>query len=261
MAFSLGRRLGALIVLAAMAGPAAAAEPVLIFAAATLKAALDAAAAAAEASTHIHVTMVFGPSPALVKQLENGAPGDIFFSADPDWMNDAIARKVVDAATRVDLLSSELVLIAPASQARAMSIAPGFPLAMALGDSDRRLAMCDPMMMPAERYGRAALQKLGVWDSVKDYVVNAQDVRAAVAYVSRQEVPLGIVFDTDAKLDAGVAIVGTFPPDNHPPIVYPVAAVVRSRNVDATRILAFLLSAAATPIYQKYGYIELPHGS
>jgi len=234
----------------------AAGKPVMIFAAATLKPALDPAAQAATEALHVGVTVVYGPSPALVKQLETGAPADIFFSADADWMDAAVARKLVDPATRVDLLSSTLVLIAPAADATPVTIAPGFPLATMLGDG--RLAMCDPMMMPAGRYGRAALQKLGVWPSVQHRVANAEDVLAAVTYVSRREAALGIVFDTDAKLDPGVAVVGTFPPDTHPPIVYPVAAVARSTNPETPRVLAFLRSAAARRIFAAHGYTVLP---
>jgi molybdate transport system substrate-binding protein len=264
MFFFIGRRLVILAALAmtalpAMAARSAAAEPVMIFAAATLKNALDAVDAAAEASTHVRVTAVYAPSPSLVKQLENGAPGDIFFSADVDWMNEAIARKVVDPSTRDDLLSSKLVLVAPVSEAVATTIRPGFPLAAMLGSG--RLAMCDPMMMPAGRYGRAALQKLGVWDSVKDRVVNAANVRAALVYVARREAPLGVVFDTDARLEKGVKTIGVFPASSHPPIVYPVAAVAGSRNPNTARILDFITSPAARPIFEKYGYTMLPHHS
>lgn len=153
----------------------------------------------------------------------------------------------------VDLLSSKLVLIAPTAQTVAATpITPGFPLSRMLGDG--RLAMCDPMMMPAGHYGRAALEQLGVWGSVKDHVVNARDVRAALAYVARQETPLGIVFDTDARLDEPVAVVGAFPTESHPPIVYPIAAVAHGRNPDAARTLAFLVSPAARQIFESYGY-------
>jgi molybdate transport system substrate-binding protein len=257
MHFDLGRHRIVLGTAAALALPlraarSATAQPVRIFAAATLQDALAAAMAAAQAALHAPVTAIYGPSPALVKQLENGAPGDLFFAADTDWMDEAVARKIVDPTTRVDLLSSALVLVAPASQSAATTIAPGFPLAAMLGEG--RLAMCDPMMMPAGRYGRAALQKLGVWDSVKNRVANAADVRAALAYVARREAPLGIVFDTDARLDPGVTIVGTFPADSHPPIVYPIAAVAQSRNPNAAAVLRFLVSPEAKPIFERYGY-------
>lgn len=243
-------------VLSAAAQRAHASEPVMVFAAATLKGALDPVVEAARASLHLPITIAYGPSPALVKQLENGAPADIFFSADSDWMDDAAGRGLVDPATRVDLLSSKLVLISPAGGAQPVTIAPGFGLATMLGNG--RLAMCDPMMMPAGRYGRIALQTLGVWDSVRDRVAMAADVLAALAYVSRHEAALGIVFDTDARLDAGVTVIGTFPDDSHQSIVYPVARVARSRNPDAARVLDFLTASQARTIFQEHGYAVLP---
>jgi molybdate transport system substrate-binding protein len=231
----------------------------MVFAAATLKDALDSALTAAQTALHVTAQAVYGPVPSLVKQLENGAPGDIFFSADTDWMDEAVTQKIVDPASRVDLLSSKLVLIAPATQAQSVAIMPGFPLAAMLGDG--RLAMCDPMMMPAGRYGRAALQKLGVWDSVKDRVANAADIRTALSYLARGEAPLGIVFDTDAKLEPGVAVIGTFPADTHPPIVYPIATVAQRRNPSTARVFGFFTSSAAKPIFEKYGYVFLPRGA
>ncbi|MDE2167634.1 MAG: molybdate ABC transporter substrate-binding protein [Alphaproteobacteria bacterium] len=261
MRFNRSRRAIVLAALGTLFMPAAAvqsraAEPVRIFAAATLQEALNTAMTAAQTALHVPVVGVYGPSPSLVKQLENGAPGDILFSADAHWMDEAVKRKVVDPATRVDLLSSRLVLIAPAVHATATTIRPGFPLAAMLGNG--RLAMCDPMMMPAGRYGRAALQKLGVWNSVKGRVVDAADVRAALAYVARQEAQLGIVFDTDARLDPGVKIVGTFPANTTPPIVFPIAAVAQSRNPNTAAVLRFLASPSAKPIFEKFGYVVLP---
>jgi molybdate transport system substrate-binding protein len=230
-------------------------EPVMIYAAATLKKALDAVIETTSASLHVQVTPVYGPSPALVQQLQNGAPGDIFFSADSDWMDEAVAHGIVQPSGRVDLISSTLVLIAPASQAENVPITPSLPLAALLGNG--RLAMCDPMMMPAGRYGRSALQKLGVWNSVKDQVANAPDVLTALAYVSRREAAFGIVFDTDARLDRDVTVVGIFPSDSHPPIVYPIAPVARSRNPDTTRVFEFITSDAARTIFGSFGYAVL----
>jgi molybdate transport system substrate-binding protein len=225
----------------------------MILAAATLKPALDTVVKAAETALHVQIVTVYGPSPTLVKQLENGSPGDIFFSADQDWMNDAIAHNVVDPSTRVDLLSSKLVLVAPAAQAQQVTVAPGFPLARLLGSG--RLAMCDPMMMPAGRYGRAALEKLGVWNDIKDRVAIAEDVLAALVLVSRQEAALGIVFDTDARLDPNVAVIGTFPPESYPPIVYPVAAVAGAGNPDTGLVLEFLKSPTARLLFEAQGYV------
>src|SRR5262249_22741137 len=162
------------------------------------------------------------------------------------------ARGIVDPATRVDLLSSTLVLIAPATRGESIVIQPGFPLAALLGDG--RLAMCDPMMMPAGRYGRTALQKLGVWDNVKQHVANAADVQTALAYVSRHEAPLGIVFDTDARLDPGVRVIGTIPPDSHPPITYPIATVARSSNPNRDQVFRYIASAPAAQVFMSFGY-------
>jgi molybdate transport system substrate-binding protein len=250
--------LGALCVaaLSAAANRPHGAEPVMIFAAATLKGALDPVVEAARAALHVPITIVYGPSPALVKQLDNGAPADIFFSADSDWMDDATARGLVDPSTRVNLLSSKLVLIAPAGGAQPVTIAPGFPLVAMLGNG--RLAICDPMMMPAGRYGRSALQALAVWESVKGRVAMAADVLAALTYVSRREAALGIVFDTDARLDTGVSVIGRFPDNTHQSIVYPVARVARSQNPDASRVLDFLAANQARLIFEAYGYAVLP---
>jgi len=242
-------------VMAAVPGSAAAPN-IMVFAATTLKNALDDAAALYHTRYKTDVTLVYGPSPALVKQIENGAPADLFISADPDWMDAAQQRGLIRTATRINLLSSRLVLIAPKLASVATAIKPGFPIAKLLGNG--RLAMCDPMMMPAGRYGRDALERLGVWQSVRDRVANAADVRAALAYVSRGEAPLGIVFDTDAALDPGVRVVGIFPPDTHPPIIYPVAMTASSAAPDAKRFMDFLQSPAAGAIFAKYGYRFLP---
>jgi molybdate transport system substrate-binding protein len=163
-------------------------------------------------------------------------------------MDDAIARRLVEPSSRVDLPSSKLVLIAPAGYAEAVTIAPGFPLVDLLGSG--RLAMCDPMMMPAGRYGRTALLSLGVWDSVRERVATAADVLAALAYVSRHEATLGIVFDTDARLDQGVTVIGAFPDDSHQRIVYPLAKVARSHNPDASGVLKFLTSPEVEPVFR-----------
>lgn len=167
-------------------------------------------------------------------------------------MDNAIAHKLVDPASRVDLLSSKLVLVAPADPARPVVIAPGFPLASLLGAG--RLAMCDPMMMLAGRYGRAALQKLGVWSNVKARVAVAEDVLGALVLASRHEAARGIVFDTDALIDHGVSVIGTFPADSYPPIVYPVAAVAGSRNPNTRLVLDFIVSPEARAMFRAQGY-------
>jgi molybdate transport system substrate-binding protein len=232
------------------------AEDLMVFAAMTLQGALDDAAGAYQHQSGNNVIVSYGPSAALVKQIDNGAPADIFISADSDWMDAAQARGLIHDSTRVDLLSSQLVLIAPRNSSVSAAIKAGFPIEQMLGNG--RLVMCDPMMMPAGRYGRAALQNLGVWQAVQDRVANADNVRAALAFVSRGEAPLGVVFDTDAALDKGVKIVGVFPAESHPPIVYPAAVIASSDNPAAEEFLAFLRSAAAKSIFERNGYIFLP---
>jgi molybdate transport system substrate-binding protein len=232
------------------------AEDLMVFAAITLQDALDDAAIAYKNQSGINVILSYGPSAALVKQIENGAPADILISADSDWMDAAQTKGLLHDSTRVDLLSSQLVLIAPRNSSVAAVIKPGFPIQQMLGDG--RLVMCDPMVMPAGRYGRASLQNLGVWQTVQDRVANADNVRAALAFVSRGEAPLGIVFDTDAALDGGVKIVGVFPAESHPPIVYPAAMIASSDNPAAETFLQFLKSADAKPIFERYGYIFIP---
>jgi molybdate transport system substrate-binding protein len=249
------RRMTALAILAAMlylrALPASA-EDVVGLAAMTLQNVIDDVAGAYEQQTGATVAFSYGPSPALVKQIENGAPVDIFISADSDWMDEAEAKGLIRAGTRINLMSSQLVLIAPRERAMPVKIEPGFPLRDMVGDG--HLIMCDPMMMPAGRYGRAALQSLGVWQTIRDRVANADNVRAALAFVSRGEAPLGIVFDTDAALDTGVKIVGVFPKDSHPPIVYPAAMIGSSEHSEAASFLVFLTSTKAKAIFEKYGY-------
>jgi molybdate transport system substrate-binding protein len=231
------------------------AEELTVFAAMTLQGALDDAGAAYTSQSGINVTFSYGSSAALVKQIDNGAPADLFISADSDWMDTAEQKGLINSPTRVNLLSSQLVLIAPRNSSIAANIKAGFPIQKMLGDG--RLVMCDPMMMPAGRYGRASLEYFGVWQTVQDRVANADNVRAALAFVSRGEAPLGIVFDTDVALDPSVRIVGVFPSESHPPIVYPAAMVASSDNQAAEPFLAFL-QAAAKSIFERYGYIFLP---
>jgi molybdate transport system substrate-binding protein len=232
------------------------AKDLLVFTAMTLQGALDEAASKYESPSGANINVSYGPSAALVKQIDNGAPADLFISADSGWMDTAEAKGLIRAGSRVDLLSSRLVLIAPSQSSVNAVIEAGFPLKQMLGDG--RLVMCDPMMMPAGRYGRASLEYLGVWQTVQDRIVNADNVRAALAFVTRGEAPLGIVFDTDAALDSGVKIIGIFPAESHPPIVYPAAVIASSDNSEAESFLEFLKSGAAKSVFEKAGYIFLP---
>jgi molybdate transport system substrate-binding protein len=247
----------ALAVAAPMRRAGAAEKDLLVFAAASLKTALDAADAPYQKDRGAHVVVSFAASSALAKQIEAGAPADIFISADPDWMDYLEKRNLIKAGTRTNLAGNALVLIAPKDSKEDIAIAPGFPLLQALG-ADGRLAMADPAAVPAGLYGKAALEKLGVWARVAPRVAPAENVRAALALVSRGEAPLGIVYRTDAAADTGVRIVATFPPDTHPPIIYPIAVVATSTHPAAAAYLAYLTSPAARPFLDAQGFTPPP---
>ena len=243
----------ALLAAAALAlAPAAAdtAKP-LVFAAASLKGALDETAAAFKAETGIEVTISYAGSNALAKQITEGAPAEVFISADEDWMNDLASKNLIKADTRVDLLSNDLVLIAPADSTLNLTPAKDFALAAAIGDG--KLAMADPDSVPAGKYGKAALTALGVWDQVEAKVARTENVRAALALVAAGEAPVGIVYTTDAKAEPKVKTLGTFPADSHPAILYP-AALTATGGTDAQKFLAFLQGDAATTIFAKAGF-------
>jgi molybdate transport system substrate-binding protein len=231
------------------------ADDVLVFAAASLKNSLDDAVAAWSQHGGSKINVSYGASSALAKQLESGAPADLFISADLDWMNDVQNHNGIQTASRINLLGNVLVMIAPADNKTNIDIKPGFPLAQLLGDN--HLAMADPDAVPAGKYGKAALQKLGVWDSVEGKVARAEDVRAALSFVSRKEAPLGIVYQTDAAADKGVRVAGTFPPDTYPPIIYPIALTAQTKNADAAKFLTFLRSEEARPFFEKQGFAIL----
>jgi molybdate transport system substrate-binding protein len=242
---------------AAPAGSASAAttKPVVVFAAASLKNALDSIAKAWEANSGNKTTLSFAASSAIAKQIESGAPADLFISADLKWMDYLAEHKLIDAASHRNLLGNTLVLIAPADSSVTLDIAKGFALAEALGDG--RLAMGDPKSVPAGAYGRAALTHLGVWDSVSSKVAGAENVRVALTYVARGEAPLGIVYGTDASSEPKVKVVDTFPANSHPPIVYPVALTAASTSAEAKTFLEFLSSADATKVFEAQGFTVL----
>jgi molybdate transport system substrate-binding protein len=233
--------------------PAMAADSVIVFAAASLKNALDDAVAGYKASTGKTATVSYGGSSALAKQIEAAAPADVFFSADLAWMKDLHDKNLTVAATEKSLLGNEIVLVAPKDSAATITIAPGFDLAGLLG-ADGHLAMANVDSLPAGKYGKAALTKLGVWDSVSAKVVQADDVRAALAFVARGEVPEGIVYATDAAAEPAVKVIATFPADSHPSIVYPVALLTSSTNPDAKAFLDYIESDAAKPAFAKQGF-------
>jgi molybdate transport system substrate-binding protein len=245
-----------LLVIGFAAGRAGAqGRDVLVFAAASLKNALDDANAEYLRQTGRKVVVSYGASPTLARQIEAAAPADVFISADLDWMNYVAERKLIKPETRVNLLGNRLVLVAPAGAQRDVTIAQGFPLASMLGHG--RLAMAEPDAVPAGKYGKAALEHLGVWSAVQGRLARAENVRAALALVSRAEAPFGVVYQTDAAADPKVKIVGFFPEDTHPPIVYPLAAVATSTAPTTGAYLAFLRSPAARPFFEKQGFTIL----
>jgi molybdate transport system substrate-binding protein len=228
---------------------------VLVFAAASLKNALDAIVGDWQRETGKHATVAYAASSTLAKQIENGAPADLFISADRDWMDFLEHSKQVDAKSRVDLLGNRLVLIAPKNSKIDLVIRPAFDLAGPLGGG--RLAMADPAAVPAGLYGKAALETLGVWSSVANRIASAENVRAGLLLVARGEAPLGIVYQTDAAAEPGVRIVAAFPPDTHPPIVYPMALTAASTHPEAPALAAYLRGPAARAVFQGQGFTVL----
>ena len=226
-----------------------------VFAAASMKNALDDIDAAYTARTGIKVVASYAASSALAKQIEQGAPADIFLSADTDWMDYATTRKNISEPTRVNLLGNSIVLIAPKdSTIGHVAIEPGFDLAKLAGYG--KIATGDVKAVPVGKYARAALEKLGAWQAAEPKFAMAESVRAALTLVARGEASLGIVYATDARVEPGIKIVGSFPADSHPAIIYPVAATTTAK-AEAADYLAFLRSFAAKTIFEKYGFAFL----
>jgi len=227
----------------------------VVFAAASLKEALDAVDADFAKESGKQPVPSYAASSTLAKQIEQGAPADVFISADEDWMNYLAERKLIKPDTRFDLLGNTLVLIAPKDSELTAKIAPGFPLAALIGDG--HLAMANTDSVPAGKYGKAALEKLGVWDTVKDKVAQADNVRAALVLVARGEAPLGIVYATDARAEPNVKVLDTFPEETHPPIIYPAAELAGASSPEAPALLAYLKSASARAIFEARGFTVL----
>jgi len=228
---------------------------IIVFAAASMKNALDDVDAAFTKKTGIKVVASYDASSALMKQIEGGAPADVFVSADLKWMDYGAQKKLIKDDSRINLLGNTLVLIAPRdSQIDTVTVGPGFDLAKLAGDG--RIATGDVQAVPVGIYAKAALEKLGVWSSVEPKMAMTGNVRAALILVARGEAPLGIVYSTDAKVEPGVKIVGVFPEDSHEPIIYPVAATIGAKP-DAAPHLEFLRSAAAKTTFESYGFAYL----
>ena len=232
------------------------ARDVTIFAAASLKNALDEINAAWTQETGgKRATVSYAASSALAKQIESGAPADIFASADLDWMDYLAKKGLIQPDTRVNLLGNQLVLVAPKDSTAKVEMGPKLDLAAALGDG--RLAMANVDSVPAGKYGKAALQSLGAWDGVKDKLAQAENVRAALQLVARGEAPLGIVYLTDVASDPKLRVVATFPEDSHPPIIYPVAILKSSSNPAAKSFFEFMRGGDAKGAFDKQGFTVL----
>ena len=241
--------------IAAAALPSAAVaqeKSITVFAAASMKNALDEVDSLFTKQSGIKVVASYAASSALMKQIEQGAPADVFLSADVDWMDYGIKHNLIKNDTRENLLGNRLVLVAPRdSKIGDVTIAPGFDLAALAGSG--RIATGDVRAVPAGLYAKAALEKLGLWSSVESKMAMAENVRAALVLVARGEAPLGIVYETDAKIDPGVKIIGMFPEDSHPPIIYPVA-MTKDAKPYAAPYLAFLSTPEAKAVFERYGF-------
>ena len=249
------RQITAALIGFCLAGPLSArAEevPVTVFAAASLKTALDEAAGLWRKAGHPAPVLSYAASGALAKQIEAGAPADVFIGADLDWMDYLQGKSLIDPASRVALFGNRLVLIAPRESPLTARIAPGFALAGLIGTG--RMAVGEARSVPAGKYARAALDHLGVWEAVSGHLAETDNVRAALALVSRGEASVGIVYQTDAAADPGVKVLDTFPADSHPAILYPGAVVAASGNGAARAFLAFLASEDAWPVFARQGF-------
>ena len=250
----------AVLVAALLLGTAAqAAETVTVFGAASLKNALDDAGKAFTAQTGIAVKASYAASSALARQIEAGAPADLFASADLEWMDYLDKKTLIRAESRVNLLNNRLVVVAPkdAKESEVPFTADGF--SKALG-ADGRLATGEVSSVPVGKYAKAAFETLGLWATIQPRLAQADNVRAALALVSRGEAPLGVVYESDAKSDPGVKVVGVFPAGSHPPVVYPFAVTSEAKGDGAARFLDFLKGPAARPFFEAQGFSVIPAG-
>ena len=251
--FPLSRRQFVATLLASAVSPARAADPpVVVFAAASLKNVLDAAAAAFQAANGVEVKISYGGSLALARQIEQGAPADVFVSADEESMDEADAKGAIRKETRMDLLTNTLVVVAPADSAVTTLDLTADALKAALGDG--KLSTGEVGTVPVGKYAKAALGKLGLWDVVQPHLAMSDNVRSALEFVARGEAPLGIVYATDAAAEPKVKIVATFPENSHPPIVYPIALTTNAANANAAKLTAFLRSDAGRKLFESKGF-------
>lgn len=224
----------------------------LVLAAVSMQEALTDAANRWAALKHPRPVLSFAASSALARQVEAGAKADLFVSADEEWMDYLQGKALLRAGTRARLTENRLVLVAPRASALKLRIAPGFALGRALGSG--RLALADPATVPAGRYAKAALERLGVWRDIAGRIVPAGNVRAALALVERGVVPLGVVYATDARASGKVRVIGMFPASSHPPITYPVALLKTSSHREAEAFRRFLISREGRTILARRGF-------
>jgi molybdate transport system substrate-binding protein len=247
---------GAALLIVLVNSPAATAQRVTVFAAVSVSEALDEAARRFSRSNRVGVVASYAASSALAKQIENGAPADIFLSADVDWMDYLETRRLLRIGTRTNLLRNRLVLIAPGAGNVQIDANAGLQMTKLLGSG--RLAIADPDSVPAGKYGKAALEYLGVWNDLKSKLARAENVRGALNFVARGEAPLGIVYRSDALAENKVRIVAEFAADSHPAIIYPVAVIASSRQPAAPAFANYLKSTEARAIFEKYGFSMHP---
>jgi len=227
---------------------------ILVFAAASLTDAVLALADGFGKSSGITVRTSFAASSALARQIESGAPADVFFPADQDWMDYLQNRGLIRADSRRDVLGNRLVLVVPATSTLALRIGTGSALPAALGAG--HWVTGDPDSVPVGRYARAALQRLGVWDALTPGLVRADNVRAALTLVARGEVAFGVVYATDAMIEPKVRVADVFPADLHPPIVYPIA-LTKGAVASAATFLTFVRGPEAAIVFRKFGFVTL----
>lgn len=228
--------------------------PLTVFAAASLKESMDQAATLYGETTGQPVRVSYAGSSALARQIEQGAPADVFVSADLDWMDALQDKGLADTATRTDLLGNTLVLVAPkGSAAAAVQLHGGIDLLPLLGN-DGRIAMALTDSVPAGKYAKAALQSLGMWRALQARTAEAENVRAALLMVARTETPIGVVYGSDAKAEPRVKVLGIFPADSHPPIVYPAARLARSTHAQGADFVQWLQTPAAAKIFRAHGF-------
>lgn len=231
--------------------PAKDTPSITVFAAASLTNALEEVSKGFTEAGGAPVKLSFAASSVLARQIESGAQADVFVSADLEWMDYLEQRKLIQTASRKNLLGNRLVLIAPAASTTTLKLTPGVNLLAALGDG--RLATGEVETVPAGRYAKAALTQLGVWDSIAPRIAGAENVRAALAFVARGEAPLGIVYATDARAEPRVRIVDVFPESSHPPIVYPIALTAGAAPA-AQAYLRYVGGDEARKIFERYGF-------